>query len=427
MRIMFLVHQYVPSHVGGTEIYTRSVALGLSQRGHETCVVHREAGPGVGFEYGGEQSALTIAMWSGTSSPSARFLSTFSDKGLERAFSMVLEQQRPDLVHIQHLMGFPVACAQQLYEHKIPVVITLHDYWWICANAQLFTNYGKELCQGPLAYLNCACCALARHAGWPSGPSGRDWWQWPTIPAVATLMAWRGRRLRSVLSQASRLIAPSRFVKEWYCSQGLPQARIQLLPHGLDPSGPVRAHAQPGVLRLACIGGLSFQKGVHVLVEAMGGVKGVELSIAGDEAFDPVYVAQLRALASTNVRFLGRLDRQQVGELLSRVDAVAVPSLWPETFSLIVHEAFAAGKVVLASRIGALCDAVQDGENGLLLTPDNVAAWRDGVQRLVDEPALLLHLRENVRSPAGMQAHLERLEEIYSECLSERNSSSHFR
>ena len=67
---------------------------------------------------------------------------------------------------------------------------------------------------------------------------------------------------------------------------------------------------------------------------------------------DPAYVASLRANAGPGVRFFGALTHAQVWDILDQIDAVAVPSLWYETFSLIAHEAFAAGRPVIASGLG---------------------------------------------------------------------------
>jgi glycosyltransferase involved in cell wall biosynthesis len=98
--------------------------------------------------------------------------------------------------------------------------------------------------------------------------------------------------------------------------------------------------------------------------------------------------------------------------VLSQVDLLTVPSLWHETFSLVTHEAFAAGVPVIASRVGAMSEAVQDGVNGLLLPPGDVNAWQVALQRLVNEPGLIEGLRTNVHPPLTLDAHVQRLESL---------------
>lgn len=409
MRILLLVHQYPPDHIGGTELYTQAVAQILAQRGHQVTVFYRGATRGTSLERREEGS---VAIWRAPSAGSAhrRFLATFRDASIVEGFAHVLHEARPDWLYVQHLMGFPVAILRSARERDIPVAVTLHDYWWVCANAQLLTNYDGQLCAGPRAYLNCARCLLAR--------AGIGNW-WPAVPAAALAASWRSQQLRSALLGANRLVAPSRFVQKWYNAHGIPQERIEVLPHGLQwPASSERTRSPldkaPGEpVRLLYIGGLAWQKGVHVLLQAFSQVRGpAELWIAGDESADLAYVARLRAQASSAVRFLGPLSRDQVWEALSRVDVLTVPSLWHETFSLVTHEAFAAGVPVLASRVGALSEAVHDGMDGLLLPPGDVAAWRAALQRLVDEPDLCERLRANVRRPMTLESHVQHLESL---------------
>ncbi len=406
MRVLHVVHQYPPSYVGGTELYTQTLAKALADRGHEITVLHRGSAPGSGLKHRQENGTLILEAWAGLCKPNSRFLATFSHSWMQRTFECVLDEIRPDLVHVQHLMGFPAGCARALLKRGIPFVITLHDYWWVCANAQLLTNYSQQLCDGPSAYLNCARCVLAR-AGLNA--------LWPALPALAPLLAWRARILRAVMLQATTLIAPSSFVQDWYACHGVPVNQIKVLPHGLEwPSGLPARESTDDTLCLAYVGGLSWQKGVHILVEAVGRLgQTVRLYVAGDEAFDPDYMTLLRAIAGPNVHFLGRLGRQEVWELLSQVDVVAVPSLWRETYSLVVHEAFAAGVPVIASRVGALAGAVRDGTNGLLLAPGDVRAWHEGIRRLTEQPDLISRLRANVGTPTTLAEHADQVESVY--------------
>lgn len=410
MRILHIVHQYLPEHVGGTELYTQSVSQALARRGHQVTVFCRHGAEGIGQKNRVQGDVRVWSAWNGSLSPARRFFATFGDSSIERAFEQVLDEADPGLVHIQHLMGLPVGLVRSILQKNIPFVITLHDYWWVCANAQLLTNYSQQVCDGPRLYVNCARCALAR--------AGR-WGLWPTAPVLSILLAWRNRLLRRVLRQAERLIAPTVFVRRWCSAHGVPVERSVVIPHGLEYPTPdaLPRRRKNASVRLAYIGGLSWQKGVHVLLGALHGMQGAELWIAGDESFDPVYVSHLRAQAPSNVRFLGKLSRTEVWETLAQVDVVLVPSLWYETFSLIVHEAFAAGVPVVASRLGALDEIVRDGVDGFLVPPGDVREWRATLQRLVDEQDLLARLQANVRPPLTLERHVDQLESIYEDCV----------
>jgi len=411
VRVLHLVHQYLPEHVGGTELYTQAVANALGDAGYQAGIFYRRSADGVGLEQRVEDGVPVWAAWAGSVSPRGRYLATFGDRPIEQAFERVVAEFRPDLVHVQHLMGLPVQLLHVLQRRRIPYIVTLHDYWWICANAQLLTNYGQRICDGPRLWLNCGRCALAR-AGMGA--------IWPAAPALAPLLAARARLQSQALKRAERLIAPTLFVKTWHAAHGVSARQIAVLPHGIERTDRPARHTRPpgGPIRVACIGGLAWQKGVHVLIEAFDRLAGrAELWVAGSEAFDPVYAQQLRSQAGPHVRFMGGLARGQVWACLAEVDVLAVPSLWYEAFSLIAHEAFVAGVPVMASRLGALAEVVHDGVDGLLVPPGDVDAWAAALQRLIDDPALLDRLRAGVRPALDMAQHVQLLCDLYERSL----------
>lgn len=417
MRVLHLVHQYLPEYVGGTELYTQAVANALAQAGHQTGVFYRRSADGRGLERRVEHGVPVWAAWAGSVSPRGRYLAIFGDRPVEQAFERAVDDFSPDLVHVQHLMGLPAQLLRLLRRRSIPYVVTLHDYWWICANAQLLTNYGGRICAGPRLWVNCGRCALAR--------AGQDS-LWPAAPTLAPLLAVRARLQRRALAQAARLIAPTSFVQAWHVSHGLPGEKTEVLPHGIErPDPPVSRTRADHPLRIACIGGLAWQKGVHVVVEAFERLAGpAELWVAGSETPDPAYAQQLRGLAGPRVRFLGGLSRAQVWACLAEVDVLAVPSLWYEAFSLIAHEAFLVGIPVIASRLGALAEVVHDDVDGLLVPPGDVGAWAAAFQRLTDEPSLLERLRAGVRAPLDMAQHVQRLCGVYERALAESGHPS---
>jgi len=410
MRILYIVHQFFPDKVGGTENYTLDLARGAQARGHQVAVFHRAP----------DQPGLTCSEWEGVSTrracagpmtPLNVFRATFGEPVLERAFAETLNAFQPDLIHIQHLMGLPVSLVGKAQGR--PLVLTLHDFWFTCANAQLLTNYSASLCNGPrYGGMNCARCALAR-AGAPH--------LWPGAPLLAPLMAHRNRLLHRVLQQMSLIIAPSRFLERLAATWGAPVERLRFVPHGLDVSGVrPRTQRQDTLRRFVYIGGLAPQKGVHVLIQAFNDLeREATLDIYGDEARFPDYVRALKQAArSSQIRFGGRLDRAEVWRVLAEVDALAVPSLWYENAPVVIQEAFAAGVPVIASKLGALPEWVRDGVDGLCVPPGDVMAWQGALRRLVDEPGLTDQLRANIRQPVTLAEHLAQLEGLYAEAVS---------
>jgi glycosyltransferase involved in cell wall biosynthesis len=414
MRILHVVHQYFPDHVGGTEHYTRTLAQAQRQGGHQVAILCRRGGGGPRLDRTEMDGLPVYQAAKGPLTAAGRFRATLGDRFLAECFRRVLQKVEPDLIHIQHLMGLPAGALARLVP-SAPLVVTLHDYWWRCANAQLITDYGGQVCDGPHWWLNCARCGLAR-IGLGSA--------WPLSPLAAPLFAWRAAALQRLVPQIAAWIAPTHFVSNWYVASGLPAERMHVVGHGIElppahirkpADGPRDEGRQKGARRFAYIGGLSRQKGVHVLVDAFNGLPPeARLTIAGDETAFPDYCADLHRRAThPGIRFAGRLGRPAVWETLAEVDAVIVPSLWFETASLIVQESFAVGTPVIAADHGALVERVQHGVDGLRVPPGDAGALRDAMRRLMDDAELMARLERGIQPVVTIAQHVDEVEEIY--------------
>lgn len=421
MRILHVVHQYPPDHIGGVELYTRSLAEHQAAMGHQAavfCPVEGEpssAAPVFTLEKGVRVYRIPV----GRPGRLRVFSGTFGQGHLATVFAGVLEAERPELVHIQHLMGLPASLVDQVRSRDIPYIITLHDYWYRCANAQLLTNYDNTICAGPDArWHNCGRCALAR-----AGLRGVGW----LAPAVAPLMAQRGHLLQGVFDHAGRVIAPADFMRQIYKSMGLSTGHVVVVPFGLDVSPDdvlaartAAAKRPDNGLHIGYAGSVAWQKGVHCLIAAVNELpqQGVELSIYGDLRTFPDYVADLRRLAHhPHIRFAGALSRQALWPAFGGLDVLVVPSIWYEGLPFIIREAFAAGLPVVASRIGALPEMIRDGVDGLLFEPGNAAVLRDVLQSLMDDPSQLSRLRANVAPVLSFEEHVGRVAAVYQEAL----------
>jgi glycosyltransferase involved in cell wall biosynthesis len=197
---------------------------------------------------------------------------------------------------------------------------------------------------------------------------------------------------------------------------------MRLLPHGLGmPGQEHRSHAPPeDQVRFVYIGPFIRPKGAHVVVSAFLGLSDprAQLHLYGDQEADPAYTAELRLLAADpRVTLRGTLSRAGVRAVLAAADVLVLPSLWYEAHSLVVDEAFEAGLPVLVSDHSAAAERVQDGVNGLVAPPGDVAAWRQRMARLLDEPGLLARLQAGVTAPARLADHARQIETIYLQVL----------
>jgi len=409
VRILHLLHQYMPEYIGGTELYTQSLALMQVQARHKVSIfVPSTSSPN--WPEPSIEEGIRVYRFPGIAgSATRRFSNTFANSKIEHAFEYALDSERPDVIHIQHLMGLPITLIDSIKELGIPYILTLHDYWYFCANAQLLTNYDNTICDGPDWWLNCARCGLARiDYGAASILS----------PAVAPAFALRNRLAAKALTNAHHLVAPTPFVRNIYAAHGASAEKISVIQHGIDTPAESYERREPAKnqLRAGYVGGLSWQKGVHVLIAAFDDIpkEGAFLEIWGNPEVFPSYVDDLRGLSDhSGITFEGSLSREDLWSVLSGFDVMVVPSLWYETASLVIQEAFSIGLPVIASDIGALASRVDDGIDGLLVPPNDSQALAAALRKLMDNPDLVRKLRSGIKPVVTIKEHTAEIVRLY--------------
>jgi glycosyltransferase involved in cell wall biosynthesis len=409
MRILHVVHQYLPRWVGGVEIYTHGLTRALEQRGHTTAIFVRENKAGdlqTTIEAG-----VSVYRWqSGAYSEMRQWLAALGDSATHLTFQRVLDEFQPTVVHLQHLLGLPASLVASVAKRRIPMVMTLHDYGLLCANTKLLTSDTEQNCRGPRAYINCAQCGIAkvRHSGLR-----------PFAFFLAPAFAIRAQALRTTLRHIKQFIAPTEFVKASHARIGsIPLSAIQVIDYGIDlPTAPTIPIRPSGPLRVAFIGSVARLKGVHLLISAFNTMPAeAELRIAGDLNRQPDYVAELRSLAKhPKISFLGACARSEVETLLDWADLVAVPSIWYEVSPLVIHEAWARARPVMVGDFGSLAHLVEPDVNGWLIhPPQQPSAWAEALQDLHTNRAKLKTLQAQVRAPKSFVQHVTELERVYS-------------
>ena len=193
----------------------------------------------------------------------------------------------------------------------------------------------------------------------------------------------------AIARRAAHVITPSAYLRELALGWGV--SHVTVLPNpapdvpALDRDA-LRARFGFDGPTLVFAGRLALPKSLEVGIEAARRA-GVPLAIAGDGPER----ARLEGLG--HARFLGPLPREQVLELFAAGDASLLSSSW-ENFPHSVVESLAVGTPVIATAVGGVPEVVKDGENGLLVPPDDVDALADAIRRgLADD-----RLRANARA-----------------------------
>jgi glycosyltransferase involved in cell wall biosynthesis len=208
---------------------------------------------------------------------------------------------------------------------------------------------------------------------------------------AASLRRWRTVTVR----RAAHLFCPSEYLRGIVISWGIAPERVSVLPNAtptppsLRPRDALRASFGVQGPLLAFAGRLTRAKALGVLSDAIERVEGVTLLAAGD--------GEDRALLrGDRIRLLGSLPRERVLELFAASDAAVLSSSW-ETFSHVLVEALSVGTPVIATRVGGVPEIVEDGVNGMLVTPGDPDALAEAIRRFFADDELRARLAAATR------------------------------
>ena len=332
----------------------------------------------------------------------ASFEESYHDPLKLSQLSMVLDEVRPDLVHVQHLHQHGLGALDLIDARGIPIAYTLHEFWLLCVHNGWLAKPGWELCQGPEPQA-CAACAQTCMPPPEAGREPSDW-----------LAAWKARdaTVRAALQKVALFVSPSKFVRERFVASGLIDAQKIIYSDNGQPerqalSSPARQERAPtqdrqerGPLRIGFLGTIAEWKGVHLLIEAVNQLSPAEarLDLWGVLEYFPDYVAKLRAQSShPGIHFHDRYDNARVLEILADMDVLVVPSLWYENSPLTIHEAFQAGTAVLTADQGGMREYVEHEVDGLHFRMHDADDLLRQLRRLIDEDGLLERLTRGIR------------------------------
>jgi glycosyltransferase involved in cell wall biosynthesis len=234
-----------------------------------------------------------------------------------------------------------------------------------------------------------------------------------------------GRSLQVRLDNAtarlcSAIVAVSDSTRASLERQGYPTTRLRTIRNGIDEAAdaePVSLAPQPTVLQIAR---LARVKGQHTLLHALTRIDAHAVLVGRDLESDGAYQRTLeddavRLGVADRVVFAGLRD--DVAALLAGCDVFCLPSS-AEGLPIVVLEAMAAGRPVVASAVGGTPELVVDGVTGLLVPPEDAVALADALSSLLGDAdwsrALGEAGRERVRREFSLRATTARVIDLYN-------------
>lgn len=368
------------------------------QRGGEDTVVEAECallqGHGISVDYFGKHnddirqiSRLRLAVntvWSTSS---------------RKEFETLLVRSAPDVIHVHNTFPLISPAIYWVADRLgIPIVQTLHNFRLFCPQA-MFLRKG-DVCE--------KCIGKIPWRGVVHGCYRDSQIQSAVLAGMVTFH----RAVHTWDRKVTRYIALNDFCRNKFIEGGLPAERLVVKPNFVDFPEP-EARQRAGFL---FVGRLSREKGIDVLVNATRSLRGACVRVAGTGPEDHL----LSGVAGLS--HLGGLSGEGVRGEMAGAAALILPSIWYENFPRTLVEAFGCGLPVIASRIGALAELIEDGVTGLLFEPGDPLDLAKKMRWAIDHPEELGRMgrsaRKHYEENFTAERNYEQLMTIYRDAIS---------
>ena len=303
-----------------------------------------------------------------------------------------------------------VAAARQARQRTNHDAAVIHGHWWF-----------------PCGLVAVAAAAASRRAASAVQIHGSD-----AAVTTSAVHRWLARR---VLRRAGGVVAVSEDLRDWAASlvrrhggahpppsagradRGSgPLLGTVSMPVGADRLGATTPTPADGPV--LAVGRLMAEKGFDVLIEAvalMPAAERPELVIVGDGP-DRALLEALALRRGVSATFAGAVAPSEIGGWYRRSRLVCVPSR-REGFGMVVAEALAAGRAVVATAVGAAPQFIAEGVNGCLVPPDDAAALSDALTAALQSDPDLPDPDTDPLAAFGPHAHAAALLEIYRQIV----------
>ncbi|TYP70280.1 glycosyltransferase family 4 protein [Paenibacillus methanolicus] len=370
MKIMIINTLYHPNLVGGAEKSVQMLAEEIVKEGHAPVIVstadsdHTDFVNGIKVYYLSHRNVYWGAVTTGKNAlvRSAWHVVDMYNPIMLKKLTEVIRDEAPDVIHTNNITGFSVAPWVAAKKLNVPVVHTLRDYSLLCPRASMFR-------EGRNCETRCGGCKVfTNHKQKLSNEGYVDY-----------------------------VVGNSQFIIDRHKKQGFfsatPSQRVYNGAEILSANSHEEADKRTGRMKFLFMGRIEETKGVKYLLDAFNEFPQVELWLAGK-----VYDASIQANVDQNnykehIKFLGYV---KPAEVIPQVDAVLVPSLWHEPLARVVLEAYTYGKPVVGSNRGGNPESIIHEGTGYIFDPDDKDSLRSIISKIIDNPQLLLAMREKI-------------------------------
>lgn len=382
---------------GGDCIYTMNLEQMLKSHGHEVAVF--------AMQYPENEKSEWSKYWPKNMSKVDVFTRPFGDKEVRREFGRLLEDFKPDVVHLNniHTQLSPVI-SKMAHEKGVKVVWTLHDTKLVCP-CYTCTRDGKW----------CTECftdkrAVIRHRCMPGGLPG-------AIIGYREIKKWN----KNVLQEYVDLfLPPSQFMMDTCVAGGYSPEKFRVLCNFIDVSKVQNPSFKKGDYYVF-LGRLTSVKGVETLCKAAALLDKKLIIIGGGELEE---ILRKEYALCRNIEFKGQMQWDEFRPILEGARFMVLPAEWSENNPLTVIESQSLGTPVLGARIGGIPELIESPSpalpkrecvvsNGMTFTSGDVEDLRDKIQRMFDYKFDYKRIAQNAVERFSSEAYYEKLIEYY--------------
>lgn len=365
---------YPPNFIGGAEIIAHNQGKALVNENIARVIVFSldmtdEHNPGeiITAEYDGVP-VVRIAM---TGKNFATDGINFYNREINEAFEEICNLVEPDIIHCHNIIGMSLGIVDIAHKHKAKVCVTLHDNWGFCYKNTMLDEK-NELCSN---VFGCERCMSALTEGGMNIPIGV-----------------RRAYFRRQFEKIDAYISPSQYLADTYLRAGFDFHKMNVLWNGIDVERFEKVEkVKSDKIRISVVAYFGKHKGIDTLICAVGFLKREDIEIvlagSGEETENYKKLADEFGIGK-QIRFLGKIDNNEIEKVYAETDIYCLPSIWPENQPVTITEAMACGIPVVASNLGGSKELVKDNESGFIFKAGDYKDLAEKLRILIENPEL---------------------------------------